>query len=521
MHGLGLTKGDRVALLLPDCREYLEADYGTMAAGFVRVPMDPRLTRRELAALLLRAGVRALVTHPAFTDKVERLTDDVESLQSVVCVGNGPGLAYESLLEKSSEQPLPQGDGDDLATLNFSGGTTGAPKAVMLRHRNLMTVAANTIQGFDIPSDAVFLNVRPLWPIAQVILMSHLFAGATVVLGGRFDAGRLAALIDESGATRTSLVPTQLVRWIEHLTASDRMPKLEAIYVGGSRIPSTVFEHGIDLIGPRIGVLYGMTEAPICCYLRPQELAGDQRVQLMESVGRSFPAYRMRLADAGDAADASGEVLVQGGNVMAGYWQNEDATREALRDGWLHTGDIGTFDSDGRLSIVGRLKDVIRSGSSSIMPKEVEDVIAAHPGGRRGRGARAARHRMGRGRYGLRRAEARDERDRARPGGALPCASRELQKAPRGALRREPAALALRQGDPRRAARAGRNLAVLLLHADLRVADDRRRISPSRCRCTWQSDLMSSQSDRSRARRASASPPAAPAPSLRPPAGTR
>jgi len=379
MHGLGLTKGDRVALLLPDCREYLEADYGTMAAGFVRVPMDPRLTRRELAALLLRAGVRALVTHPAFTDKVERLTDDVESLQSVVCVGNGPGLAYESLLEKSSEQPLPQGDGDDLATLNFSGGTTGAPKAVMLRHRNLMTVAANTIQGFDIPSDAVFLNVRPLWPIAQVILMSHLFAGATVVLGGRFDAGRLAALIDESGATRTSLVPTQLVRWIEHLTASDRMPKLEAVYVGGSRIPSTVFEHGIDLIGPRIGVLYGMTEAPICCYLRPQELAGDQRVQLMESVGRSFPAYRMRLADAGDAADASGEVLVQGGNVMAGYWQNEDATREALRDGWLHTGDIGTFDSDGRLSIVGRLKDVIRSGSSSIMPKEVEDVIASHP----------------------------------------------------------------------------------------------------------------------------------------------
>ena len=121
-----------------------------MAAGFVRVPMDPRLTRRELAALLQRAGVRVLVTHPAFADKVEQLADDVESLQSVVCVGNGPGLAYEILLEKSSEQPLPEGDGDDLATLNFSGGTTGAPKAVMLRHRNLMTVAANTIQGFDI-----------------------------------------------------------------------------------------------------------------------------------------------------------------------------------------------------------------------------------------------------------------------------------------------------------------------------------------------------------------------------------
>jgi acyl-CoA synthetase (AMP-forming)/AMP-acid ligase II len=317
-----------------------------------------------------------LVTHPAFVETIDKLDHDVETLQSIVYVGKG--LDYETLLEKSSERPLPDGDGDDLATLNFSGGTTGAPKAAMLRHRNLMTVAANTIRGFEIASDTVFLNARPLWPIAQVILMSHLFAGATVVLGRRFDAERLTAMIDRSGATRTSLVPTQLVRWIEHLRPQDRMPKLEAIYVGGSRIPSAVFERALDLVGPRVGVLYGMTEAPVCCYLRPQELAGSDRARLIESVGHPLPAYRVRI-DGSDAENASGEVLVQGGNVMAGYWQNEEATRDTLRDGWLHTGDIGTFDRDGRLAIVGRLKDVIRSGSSSIMPKEVEDVIATHP----------------------------------------------------------------------------------------------------------------------------------------------
>jgi acyl-CoA synthetase (AMP-forming)/AMP-acid ligase II len=379
MHGLGLQHGDRVGLLLPDCREYLEADYGTMAAGLVRVPMDPRLTRRDLIELLHRAGVRVLVTHAEFADRTENLTAEVESLSSTVWVGGGAGLDYEALLEKSSDQPLPAGSADDLATLNFSGGTTGAPKAVMLRHGNLMTVAANTIQGFDITGDAVFLNVRPLWPIAQVILMAHLFAGATVVLGGKFEADRLAGLIDSSGATRTSLVPTQLVRWIEYLQAGDRMARLQAIYVGGSRIPASVFERALELIGPRIGVLYGMTEAPICCYLPPAELADKgQRGKRMESVGRPFPAYRLRL-DGDGRADASGEVLVQGGHVMAGYWQNDEATREALRDGWLHTGDIGTLDADGRLSIVGRLKEVIRSGASSILPKEVEDVIAAHP----------------------------------------------------------------------------------------------------------------------------------------------
>jgi len=378
MHGLGLAKGDRVALLLPDCREYLEADYGSMAAGFVRVPMDPRLTRRELVALLQRAGARALVTHPAFAETIDKLDHDVETLQSILTIGKGPGLDYEKLLEKSSEQPLPDGDGDDLATLNFSGGTTGEPKAVMLRHRNLMAVMANTIRGFEIASETVFLNVRPLWPIAQVILMSHLFAGATVVLGRRFDAERFTVMIENSGASRTSLVPTQLVRWIEHLRPRHPMPTLDAIYVGGSRIPSAAFERALDLVGPRIGVLYGMTEAPVCCYLRPQELAGRDRARLIGSVGHPFPAYRVRV-DGADAEDPSGAVLVRGDNVMAGYWQNEEATREALRDGWLHTGDIGTFDRDGRLTIVGRLNDVIRSGSSSIMPKEVEDVIAMHP----------------------------------------------------------------------------------------------------------------------------------------------
>jgi acyl-CoA synthetase (AMP-forming)/AMP-acid ligase II len=378
MRGLGLVKGDRIALLLPDCREYLETDYGSMAAGFVRVPMDPRLTRRELVALLQDVGVRALVTHPAFAEKVDKLDDDVETLQSILYVGSGPGLDYETLLEKSSERSLPDGDGDDLATLNFSGGTTGAPKAVMLRHRNLMAVAANTIRGFEIAGDTVFLNVRPLWPIAQVIPMSHLFAGATVVLGRRFDAERFTAMVDNSGAIRTSLVPTQLVRWIEHLRPQDRMPKLQAIYVGGSRIPSAAFERALDLVGPRIGVLYGMTEAPVCCYLRPQELARSDRARLIESVGHPLPAYRIRI-DGADGENASGEVLVQGDNVMAGYWQNEKATYDTLRDGWLHTGDIGAFDHDGRLTIVGRLKELIRSGSSSIMPKEVEDVIATHP----------------------------------------------------------------------------------------------------------------------------------------------
>jgi len=339
--------------------------------------------------LLRHSGARALVAHSAYAETVEGLCDEVESLQWIISIGDGAGLDYEGLLRNASDRPLPERDGDELAALNFSGGTTGNPKAVMLRHRNLLAVAQNMAIGLDIDADVVFLNVRPLWPIAQVILMSHLFAGATVVMGSRFDPEQLTTQIRQSGATRTSLVPTQLVRWLDHLQGGgDELSRLRVIYVGGSRIPLPVFERALSLLGPSIGVVYGMTEAPVTSYLPPRYLDAppNRRRRLMESVGCALPGYEIRIANTSLASDQddginapSGEVLIRGGHVMAGYWKQDAATRAALRDGWLHTGDIGQRDCEGNLYIVGRLNDIIRSGSSSVMPKEVEDVIVTHP----------------------------------------------------------------------------------------------------------------------------------------------
>ena len=385
MHGLGLVSGDRVALLLPDIREYIEADYGTMAAGLVRVPMDPRTAHAEIVTLLRHAGARALIVHADLAATVEGLRGEIDTLDQVVAVGGSIDGAedYETLLAQAAERLILAGDADDPATLNFSGGTTGAPKAIMLRHRNLFAVAQGTIAAFDIRPEAIFLNVRPLWPIAQVIALSYLMAGARIVLGGRFEADQFAPLVARSGATRTSLVPTQLVRCLDHLEQHDaRLAALEVIHVGGSRIAPPVFERALDIIGPRIGVLYGLTEAPVSCYLQPERLSGAVAGSaLLESVGRPLFGYEIRLdgVDPDGPLTGSGEVLIRGANVMAGYWQNPDATAATLTDGWLHTGDIGRFDETGDLSIVGRLKDVIRSGSTSIVPKEVEDAIALHP----------------------------------------------------------------------------------------------------------------------------------------------
>lgn len=386
--GLGLERGDRVALIVPDIREYLEADYGTMSAGFVRVPIDPRLKRDETVALLRHAGVKALITHADFEEKAGGLAAEVETLRHVVSIGGlFPGAAdYEDLLEKASDLALPVGDDSELATLNFSGGTTGSPKATMLLHRNLMTVAQNTAQVFGADTGSTFLNVRPLWPIAQVILMSYLMGGAKIVLGGRFEADRLSEQIERTGATRTSLVPTHLVRLMEHLRPADpRLARLEAIHVGGSRIPGGLFTRAMETMGPKVGVVYGLTEAPICCCLDPQQLDCDAetRDRLIDSVGRELFGYEVKLGLSGGETTTEpgreGEVLVRGGNVMAGYWKNDEATRAALKGDHLHTGDLGCFDEFGNLHIVGRLKDVIRTGSSSVVPKEVEDAIGVHP----------------------------------------------------------------------------------------------------------------------------------------------
>jgi acyl-CoA synthetase (AMP-forming)/AMP-acid ligase II len=387
LRGQGLTDGDRVALLLPDVREYLEADYGVMSAGLVRVPLDPRLTRRELTAQLAHAGVRALITHPMFGDKISGIAVDVENLKILVSVRGGLPDAqhYETLLQMASDRPLPVGSGEDLAALNFSGGTTSAPKAIMLRHRNLIVAAQNIIQGFAIRPEEVFLNVRPMWPIAQVLVLSHILAGATVVLGGRFEPEAFAGQIARSRADRTSLVPTQLVRFVNHLERSpEKLQCLKVVHVGGSAIPPSVFERVLAVLGPRVGVHYGLTEAPVTTYLAADRL-GPRVGQhhLVHSVGRELFTSEVRIApaaiEAKFAGDGAGEVLIRGDHVMAGYWQDEDATRRALRDGWLHTGDIGRIDAHGDIYIIGRLKDVIRSGSTTIIPKEVEDVMACHP----------------------------------------------------------------------------------------------------------------------------------------------
>lgn len=366
----GVETGQRVGILADAQPEYLFADYGVMAAGLVRVPLDPSLSAAELAKQLEDAEARVLLAG----DSRRQLAEEVAAAAHIRV------STLEETARASRLHPVVEALGPEtLATLNYTGGTSSEPKAVMLTHGNLRAAVQNIIMARGTSPGEVMVNVRPLWPIAAVIVLAHLAAGGTVVLGGGFEPARFAAQLKRYRAACTSLVPTHLVRLLRDVSASElaSLEALRAIDVGAAAIPPETFAAALDALGPKIGVLYGLTEASWSCYQRPEDLVGaDGKVQpaRMRTAGRPVFGCDVRIA-----AD-TGEVHLRGAHVMQGYWKRPELTREVLREGWFHTGDQGKLDENGILSLTGRIKEVIRSGGKSVQPDEVERALCSHPG---------------------------------------------------------------------------------------------------------------------------------------------
>lgn len=360
----GLEPGMRVAILADAQPEYLFADYGAMAAGLVRVPLDPSLSTEELAAQVADADAAALLFGAARRDLAQAL--GIKSF----CLDD---------LKSDVAPALPAVAPDTLASLNYTGGTSSAPKAVMHTHASLAAVLDNIARARGTAPGEVMLNVRPLWPIAAVLVLAHLAAGGTVTLGGSFEPARFVAQLRRYRAASTSLVPTLIVRLMRDLPAPAlaSLGSLRAIEVGGAAIAPDTFAAAVQALGPKIGVLYGLTEAPWSCYQPPSALVGaDGAVDAarLRTAGSPVASCEVRIDP------ESNEVLVRGPHVMRGYWKRPELTQEALRDGWFHTGDQGTLDAAGVLSITGRIRETIRSGGKSVQPEEVEAALALHPG---------------------------------------------------------------------------------------------------------------------------------------------
>ncbi|MBS1103496.1 acyl--CoA ligase [Gluconobacter sp. Dm-62] len=363
-----IPQGARIGILADASIPYLIADYGAMANGYVRVPLDPSLSPLELKSQIADAGIALLLYGSTAAIQAQDLT-------------NAPCLPLPNSWDETAP-PLPLPTGDDLASLNYTGGTTGQPKAVMHTQGSLSAVVTNISLARPTSPQDVLLNVRPLWPIASVSVLAHLCSGGTIVLGGRFNPATFLSTLERTAATFSSLVPTQISRLIHHESETPSAPKalphFRSLDVGAAALSSEILDKATSLLGPRLSILYGMTEAPWSFYLPAPVLAALRQTERSAgAVGFALETVKGRLTDP-DTLSGAGEVEISGPHLMAGYWKRPDLTAATLQNGWLRTGDLGELDPQELLRIVGRRKEIIRTGGMSVQPSEVAETLLDH-----------------------------------------------------------------------------------------------------------------------------------------------
>jgi len=388
---LGVQPGDRVAILAANSHRHLEAQFAILWAGAVVTPLNHRLTTPELLAVVADAEPSLLLFDRPLVEAATELLDAVASLRSGVALDDvsiGPWPSAEGLIAEHPPVPDAARDGDDLAFLYYTGGTTGSPKGVMLSHRNLEANTMNVIAEAGLRSDVVHLHCGPLFHVAAGarVFSTTTLAGRNVVIP-RFDAESVLSTIERERCTIATFVPTMAKELADRLEARPReLDSLSIVTYGAAPMPEeTLLRLLRALPGVRFYQSYGQTElSPVATMLGPEDHAVDgPRAGRLVSAGRPVLLCEVRIVDEEDRERPTGqvgEIAVRGPTVMLGYWRQPDATAHALRDGWMHTGDGGYLDADGYLFVVDRLKDMIISGGENVYSIEVENALYRHPG---------------------------------------------------------------------------------------------------------------------------------------------
>ena len=384
--GLGLDAGDRVAIVMRNRPEYLEALYAVWHAGLVAVPVNARLHRAEIAHVLQDSGTAVVVTDDEHAHDVEPLVGTVPGLRAAV---QAPGPDWDRLTALAPT-PVVERSPTDPAWLFYTSGTTGRPKGAVLTHRNLLMMSLSYYADIDpVAAENAVLHAAPLSHGSGLYGLPHVARGAVSVFpaSGSLDGAELVALLHRWPGTSFFAAPTMVARLAaDPALAGADLSHLKTIVYGGAPMYLADLEHALDVFGPRLTQIYGQGETPMTITALSRADHADRGHpkwrDRLQSVGVPRTDVEVRVVD-GDArdlpADGVGEVVVRGDVVMAGYWRQPEATAETLRDGWLHTGDVGSLDEDGYLTLRDRSKDLIISGGMNIYPREVEEALLCHP----------------------------------------------------------------------------------------------------------------------------------------------
>lgn len=373
LQGLGIGRGERVALLMPNNPLFIVGYFAVNRAGGVVVPINFLFKGEEVRYILTNAGARTILTLSPFKPLVDQL-GEAGVVQRALFLDSGEQTEYRAGLNISSYPPVPE----DVAVFLYTSGTTGRPKGAMLTNRNLIANVESLLQCVYIDHQDIFICVLPMfhsfaWTVCVLI---PLFVGGKVVVQDTFQPQAVVKNLLEEKVTIFCAVPA-IFAALAQATAGVKFPHLRLVISGGASLPLPVWEGFRRRFGIPLIEGYGLTEASPVVTLNPIE-----GIQKPGSIGLPIPRVEVRIVnEKGEdvALGEVGEIIVRGENVMKGYYNMPEATAEALRDGWLYTGDMAYRDEEGYIFIVDRKKDIIITGGLNVYPREVEEVLQSHP----------------------------------------------------------------------------------------------------------------------------------------------
>jgi acyl-CoA synthetase (AMP-forming)/AMP-acid ligase II len=395
--GLGIQKGDRVAMMQVNTNQCIEAYFATARVGGIYVPLNFRARGNELTYMLNTAEANTLFVGDRYLDLIDSIRPALTTVKHYISLDrpHKDMLNYEKLIDSSpADDVFTEIDDNDTTILMYTAGTTGFPKGVMLSHNSFSVYVLENVSPADLETTEKNILTVPLYHVAGTqAMIAAIYGGRTLVMQRQFEPKQWMELVETEKVNRAMMVPTMLKQLMEHPDfAKHDLSSLKVITYGAAPMPLEVIKRAIEVF-PGVGFInaFGQTEtASTVTILSPEDhvISGtpaeiERKLKRLSSIGKPMSDVEMKVVDENGKdlpPNQIGEIIARGPRVMSGYWKDKEKTARTIdKDGWVHTGDMGYRDEDGYFFLSGRTTDMIKRGGELIAPEEVEAILHGHP----------------------------------------------------------------------------------------------------------------------------------------------
>lgn len=389
---MGIEKGDRVCILLNNCHNYMEIYFACAKIGAISTPINNKFSESEIAYIMNNSEAVTLIAGHEFIATINSIRSELPHLKHLIYLGKETdgALSYGAVIDCADPvEPHLDMDDDETIFLVYTSGTTGNPKGAMLTHRTMLSACQAITIHRQMTHKDIYVYSAPLYHVAGICgMIATFFVGATSVILEGFEPKLVLEAIEKEKATTAFLVPTMLMSILDDPDLKNyNLSSIRRIFYGAAPMPPPLIDRALKEMKVNFFQAYGMTEvnAGYITYLGEEDhIIGDdpEKERRLYSVGREGINAEVRIFSEEDRELPNGEigeVVLRGQHIMKGYWKDPEKTARTLRNGWMHTGDMGYFDDGNYLFLVDRKKDMVISGGVNIYPREIEDVLLEHP----------------------------------------------------------------------------------------------------------------------------------------------